>query len=54
MHTALNHELLLPEVIDMTEGSVNDVKQAKAVIRQLPPDSIVVMDREYNDYELFS
>lgn len=54
MHTALNHELLLPEVIDMTAGSVNDVKQAKAVIRQLPPDSIVVMDRGYNDYELFS
>lgn len=38
----------------MTAGSVNDVKQAKAVIRQLPPDSIVVMDRGYNDYELFS
>ncbi len=54
LHTALNHELLLPEVIDMTAGSVNDVKQAKAVIRQLPPDSIVVMDRGYNDYELFS
>lgn len=54
LHTALNHELLLPEVIDMTAGSVNDVKQAKAVIRQLPPDSIVVMDCGYNDYELFS
>ena len=54
LHTALNHELLLPEVIDMTEGSLNDVKHAKAVIRQLPPDSIVVMDRGYNDYELFS
>ena len=48
LHTALNHELLLPEVIDMTAGSVNDVKQAKAVIRQLPPDSIVVMETTMN------
>ena len=38
----------------MTEGNVSDVKRAKAVIRQLPAESIVVMDRGYNDYELFS
>lgn len=32
LHTALNHELLLPEVIDMTEDCVNGLKQAEAVI----------------------
>ncbi len=54
MHTALSHENLLPQVIDMTDGKVADVKQAKVVISQLPSESFVVMDRGYNDYELFA
>lgn len=38
----------------MTDGKVADVKQAKVVISQLPSESFVVMDRGYNDYELFA
>ena len=38
----------------MMDGKVADVKQAKAAIKALPADSFVVMDRGYNDYELFS
>lgn len=54
LHTALSHDLMLPQVVVMTDGKVADVKQAKAAIKALPADSFVVMDRGYNDYELFS
>ena len=54
LHTALSHENLLPQVVDMTDGKIADVKQAKDVIKRLPAESFVVMDRGYNDYELFA
>ena len=54
LHTVLSHETLLPEVIDMTDGKVADVKQAREIIAELPESSYVVMDRGYNDYELFA
>lgn len=53
LHTMLNHELMMPEVVVMTDGKVADVKMAKAIIDEIPADSFVIMDRGYNDYELF-
>lgn len=53
LHTALNNDVLLPEVIIMTNGKVADVKQVEAIIEKLPKFSVIVMDRGYNDYELF-
>lgn len=53
LHTALNNDVLLPEVITLTNGKVADVKQVEAIVSQLPSYSIVVMDRGYNDYRLF-
>lgn len=53
LHTIINNDTLMPEVVDMTEARVNDFKRAKATIELLPPLSVVVMDRGYNDYGLF-
>ncbi|MCD8338985.1 MAG: IS4 family transposase [Burkholderiales bacterium] len=53
LHTALNNDVLLPEVITLTNGKVADVKEVEAIVAQLPDFSIIVMDRGYNDYELF-
>lgn len=54
LHTALSNETIMPEVIVTTVAKRADVKCAKAAIEQLPADSIVVMDRGYNDYKLFA
>lgn len=53
LHTAVNNDTLMPEVIAMTEARYTDVRQAKRVISQLPEFSVVVMDRGYNDYSLY-
>lgn len=53
LHTVLSHDLMLPEVVDMTDGKVADVKMAKRVIEELPAESLVIMDRGYNNYALF-
>ena len=45
----------LPQIVNLTNAKVADVKQAKKAIEQLgKQDLTVVMDRGYNDYELFA
>lgn len=51
LHLLLDHEGYLPVFAHITEGKVHEVKVAQTLF--FPPGSIVVMDRGYNDYELF-
>ena len=51
VHTGLSNEPGLPEVVVITVAKKADVR---AVIEQLPQEAIIVMDRGYNDYRLFS
>jgi hypothetical protein len=48
----LDHDGYLPCYALITEGKIADVQFARFL--NLPPDSIVAMDRGYNDYELYS
>ncbi len=50
-HVLLDHDDYLPRYVLITEARCSDVKMADAF--PLNPGSIVVMDRGYNDYELF-
>jgi hypothetical protein len=52
LHMLLDHEGYLPTFALITEGNVSDIHFARLL--DLPPDSIVAMDRAYNDYELFA
>ena len=36
-----------------TTAKTSDIKGAKGILENIPPGSIVVMDRGYNDYSLF-
>ena len=55
LHTIISNDYLLPQVIDLTSGKVNDVRRARATIEKLPADNVtVVMDRGCNDYKLFA
>lgn len=54
LHTIISNDYLLPQVMDLTEGRVNDAKQARTTLEKQPADNVtVVMDRGYNDYKLF-
>lgn len=53
LHTVLEMRSELPCVMDMTHAQVHDSKATRQLIDRLPPMSVVVMDRGYNDYELF-
>ncbi len=52
LHLLLDHDGYLPVFAHITEGRVHEVNIAKAL--QFPAGSIVVMDRGYVDYEMFS
>lgn len=52
LHMLLDHEGYLPTFALITQGKVSDIHFARRL--DLPPDSIVAMDRAYNDYELFA
>ena len=52
LHMLLDHEGYLPTYALITVGKVSDIQFARLL--DLPPDSIVAMDRAYNDYELFA
>ena len=52
LHMLLDHDGYLPVFAHITEGAVHDVNVARLL--DLAPDSIVAMDRAYNDYALFS
>jgi hypothetical protein len=52
LHLQLDHDGYLPSFAHITDGKKADVKVARIV--SLAPGSIIVMDRGYNDYELFA
>jgi hypothetical protein len=52
LHVLLDHDGYLPVYAHVTEGNVAEIQIARAL--SLPKGSIVVMDRGYIDYKLFS
>jgi len=48
LHVGLNHAGYLPEFVTVTEGKVGDVTLGRTL--NFPKDSIVAIDRGYNDY----
>ena len=52
LHVLLDHDGYLPAYAHVTEGNVPEIEIARAL--SLPKGSIVVMDRGYIDYKLFS
>ena len=52
LHLVLDHDGYLPCFGLVTEGKVHDVKAAHQI--HFGPGIIVVDDRDYNDYRLFS
>jgi hypothetical protein len=51
LHLLLDHDGYLPSFAIITEGNVSDVKVAQQF--RFDPNTIVIDDRGYNDYELF-
>lgn len=54
LHTLLDHEGYLPSFVRMTDGKchdVNVVKKPEYDFPDLPPDSILTVDRGYIDYQ---
>jgi len=51
LHMLLDHDGYLPVFVHITEGNIHEVNIAKTL--DLIPESIVAMDRGYNDYELY-
>lgn len=53
VHTILNNDSLLPEVMVMTDGKISDITMARSL--QLPTNQcILIMDRGYSDYDFFA
>ena len=52
LHLLLDHDGYLPSFVNITTGGVHDVTVARQL--NIAPESIVAMDRAYNDYKLFS
>ena len=52
LHVLLDHDGYLPVYAHVSEGNVPEIEIARAL--SLPKGSIVVMDRGYIDYKLFS
>ena len=53
IHTLLNNRTTIPELLNITTGKVADVTALKNMNLELPPDSIIVFDRAYIDYDLW-
>lgn len=53
LHMLLDHDGYLPVYVVVTEGKCHEMNVAVELDSQLPPDSIVAMDRGYINYELF-
>ncbi len=51
LHLLLDHDGYLPSFAHITDGKTAEIDVARLL--RLPPGSIVVMDRAYNDYDLF-
>jgi hypothetical protein len=53
LHMLLDHDGYLPVYALVTAGKCHEMNVAVQLDRQLPPDSIVAIDRGYINYELF-
>ena len=51
LHLILDHEGYLPCFAVITQGGLHDIKVARQL--KFEPDTLLVVDRGYNDYELF-
>jgi hypothetical protein len=51
LHVLLDHDGYLPVFADITDGKTHEVRVAQRL--RFPEDSIVAMDKGYNDYALF-
>jgi IS4 transposase len=51
MHVLLNNRTDIPEVLTVTEGSVNDVRVARQLDVSIPRGSFLVFDRGYLDFK---
>ncbi|WP_035515674.1 IS4 family transposase [Pseudohaliea rubra] len=52
VHVGLDHDGFLPSFVTVTDGKTHDVTVGRTL--DLPAESIVVMDRAYNDYSWFN
>ena len=52
LHTLLDHDGYIPAFVDITNAKVADVTPARLL--KLPAGSVIVMDRAYVDFSLFS
>ncbi len=52
LHAVINHDGLIPEFIDITDGKTHEVNMGKKI--KFPKGSIVAVDRGYIDYEWFN
>jgi hypothetical protein len=50
LHMLLDHDGYLPTYVHVTDGKVGDIDIARRLV--FPPESIVVMDRGYIDYQM--
>lgn len=50
LHTLLNNRTNIPELITVSTGKVADITAAKVLSLTIPPSSIIVFDRGYQDY----
>jgi len=51
LHLLLDHDGYLPTFAKITNGNVHEVNIARSL--SLPPNSIVAMDKGYNDYRMY-
>jgi hypothetical protein len=54
IHTLLNNRTTIPELLNITTGKIGDVTALKSINLELPPESIIVFDRAYIDYDLWA
>ena len=52
LHMGLDHDGLIPAFLTITDGKSHDITAARSLT--LPKQSIVVMDRGYNDYSWYN
>lgn len=53
LHTSFNIRSQIPDLIDLTEGKVHDVRALQAIdLSRYPSSTIFIIDRGYSDYAL--
>lgn len=53
IHALLDHCTTIPEFIIMSHGQVHELKIARQLTESISPDSILVMDKGYMDFDFF-